>query len=401
MTTVDPAGDRFSRLDDAMKRHADEGEVAGLVWLVAHGGAVHAGAAGTHGPSSTGVGPVRRDSIFRISSTTKPIAAAAALALVDEGVFGLDDPVEPWLPELADRRVLAPGATTLDDTVPARRSITVRDLLTFRMGLGMDFTAPWPQPLFDRMAELGLGPGAPEPGSQPEPDEWMRRLGTLPLQHQPGERWLYHTSADVLGVLVARASGQPFEVVLGERILEPLGMADTGFSVPAAQLGRFGPCYGHDPGQGERVLYDPADGQWSRPPAFPSGGDGLVSTVDDLLAFATMLRDGGVHRGRRILAASTVAAMTTNHLTAGQLAAAAPDPSGATGWGFGVGVQVRATPTRSVGAYGWDGGLGSSWATDPVRDLVGILLTNQAWASPVPPPVVGDFWAHACAAVDR
>jgi CubicO group peptidase (beta-lactamase class C family) len=229
----------------------------------------------------------------------------------------------------------------------------------------------------------------------------MRRLGTLPLAYQPGERWLYHTSSEVLGVLVARAAGQPLEAFLAERLFQPLGMTDTGFSVPEASLGRFGGAYAADPATGERSLYDPADGQWSRPPAFPSGGAGLVSTVDDYLSFARMLAAGGRCGDGRLLSRPSVMAMTTNQLTSEQMAASSPSPDGTLGWGFGVGVQVaRAGPAHSIGSYGWDGGLGSSWRNDPAEDLAGILLTNQAFSSPEPPAVVQDFWTSIYASID-
>lgn len=389
----------MARLDDVMAGHVERDEVPGAVWLVARRGQVHVGVAGSLG--ADGSDPTRRDSIFRISSMTKPVTAVAALLLIEDCRLRLDEPVDRLLPELAGRRVLARGDGTLDDTVPARRAITVRDLLTFRMGLGGDFTAKGEQPVMAAMAELGLGVGPPAPAGPPEPDEWVRRLGTLPLERQPGDRWLYHTSADVLGVLIARAAGQPFETFLAERIFEPLGMADTGFAVPAPELARFGPAFWLGVPSGDREVYDPTDGQWSAPPAFPGGGAGLVSTVDDFLAFAEMLRDGGTHRGERILSRPTIEAMTTNHLTPGQIGASGLDPSDALGWGFGVSVQLRRTgPARSVGTYGWDGGLGSSWANDPVEDLVGILLTNQAWTSPSPPPVCQDFWTCSYAAID-
>jgi CubicO group peptidase (beta-lactamase class C family) len=377
------------RIADAVIPHTESRAVPGLAWAVAMGDELHQGAAGR--VRVDGDEPVQLDTIFRISSMTKPIVAAAALQLVDDGTLALDDPVEKLLPELADRRVLAPGATSLDDTVPAARPITVHDVLTFRLGWGMDFTDWGPNPVLDAAAALGLGAGPPSPQAKPAPEEWLRRLATLPLQRQPGERWLYHVGADVLGVLMARASGQPLDQILRERIFEPLGMVDTGFAVPAGALDRFGPCYGASP-EGERVVYDDTDGQWATPPAFPGGGDGLVSTVGDYLAFGRMLLAGGVHDGERLLSVESVAAMTTNHLTPEQLATCAPDPSGAQGWGFGVGVQVRATPTSPLGSYGWSGGLGSSWANDPATGVVGVLMTNQAWTSPVPPPVVTDFW---------
>jgi CubicO group peptidase (beta-lactamase class C family) len=226
-------------------------------------------------------------------------------------------------------------------------------------------------------------------------------MGTLPLARQPGERWLYQTGADVLGVLLARAADQPFETVLRERIFEPLGMRDTAFWVPPADLERLGPCFVTNPESGGRDVYDPPDGQWSRTPDFQGAGDGLVSTIDDYLAFAEMLRSGGAAPGGRIVSRPSIETMTTNQLTAENLAVSGPDPSGDLGWGFGVGVQIRRSrPTRPVGSYGWDGGLGSSWANDPTEDLIGIVLTNQMWDSPTPPAACQDFWTGVYAAID-
>lgn len=389
----------LERLHEVMAAHVLRGSVPGLVWLFSRRGEVHFGEAGAVGTEDDY--PVAPDTIFRISSMTKPVTTVAALILVEECRLRLDDPVDPWLPELANRRVLARRDSRLDDTVPAYRPITLRDLLTFRMGLGYDFGSTGPQAVIDAMAELALGIGPPAPDGVPEPNEWMRRLGTVPLMYQPGERWLYHTSADVLGVLIARAAGQSLESFLDDRIFEPLGMTDTSFSVPARKLNRFGPCYWTDRATGARNLYDPSDGQWSYPPAFPSGGGGLVSTINNYRAFAEMMANQGAHRGQRILSRPSVEAMTTNHLTAAQLAASSPDPSGALGWGFGVGVQVRRIgPTRSVGTYGWDGGLGSQWANDPAEGIIGILMTSQAWTSPVPPSVCQDFWTSIYAAIE-
>jgi CubicO group peptidase (beta-lactamase class C family) len=233
----------------------------------------------------------RPDTIFRISSMTKPITAVATLVLLEECVLRLDEPVERFLPEFADRRVVCRIDGPVDDTVPASRPITVRDLLTSRMGFGGYFG---PCPVNDAAAPLQLSVGPPQPSLPPEPGEWMRRFSTLPLMCQRGERWLYNTGADMLGVLVARASGQPFEVFLRERVFEPLGMKDTAFSVPAADIDRLATSYSTDPGTGALQLYDAPAGQWSTPPAFPSGGGGLVSTATDLLAFAEMLLRGGL-----------------------------------------------------------------------------------------------------------
>ena len=280
---------RLALLAQAMRLHVEQDEVGGVAWLLAAGDQVEVGVVGelTRGEPTL----VGRDSIFRISSMTKPIVAVAALILVEEYKLRLDDPVDAFLPELSDRRVLVDARGPIDGgTVAARRPITLHDVLTFRLGIGMDFAAPGPQPFLDALAELELGAGPPAPQVPPPPDEWMRRLSTLPLLYQPGERWLYNTGADVLGVLIARASGQPLDVVLRERVFEPLGMVDTAFSVTG--VNRFGTCYGTDPA-GERFVFDRPDGQWAKPPAFPSGAGGLVSTLDDLHTFARMLLAGG------------------------------------------------------------------------------------------------------------
>jgi CubicO group peptidase (beta-lactamase class C family) len=314
-------------LQRRMAEHVDRDTVGGVAWLASRDGDVEVGTAGalTRG----GGEPVRRDSIFRIASMTKPMTAVAALLLVEECRLRIDDPIDGLLPELADRRVLVDGRGPLDgETVLAARPITVADVLTFQLGLGMDFEAPWPQPLMEAMAQLGLGAGPPEPQVPPEPDEWLRRVSTLPLLYQPGERWLYDTGADVLGVLIARASGQPLDVFLRERVFEPLGMVDTGFST--ADTDRLGTSYTTDPATGERVVYDPPDGQWASPPAFPSGGGGLVSTLDDVHAFASMLRSGGrLPDGSRLLSRASVEAMTTDQLGVDR-GASGPLPAGST-----------------------------------------------------------------------
>ena len=389
---------RLAHLGEAMRLHAGQDRVGGVAWLLGAGEHVECGVAGqlTRGEST----PVGRDSIFRISSMTKPIVAVGALILVEEYKLRLDDPVDALLPELADRRVLVnPHGRVDGDTVAAQRPITLDDVLTFRLGIGMDFAAPWPQPFLDALAGLELGAGPPEPQVPPPPDEWMRRLSTLPLLYQPGERWLYNNSADVLGVLIARAAGQPLDAFLRERVFEPLGMVDTSFSV--REVDRLGTCYGTGP-TGERSVYDPPDGQWATPPAFPSGAAGLVSTVDDIHAFGRMLLAGGrLPDGSRLLSRASVDAMTTDQIGVAR-GAPGPLPDGSQGWGFGVGVQVRRTGLgAAVGSYGWAGGLGSVWSNDPANALVGVLLSTDAFAGPFPPPaVIQDFWTGAYTALD-
>ena len=397
MSEFDPT--RLGRLRDVLAAHVEHDTVGGIAWLAACGSDVVVGVAGslTRGKPE----PVRRDSLFRIASMTKPIVAVGALILVEECKLRLEDPVDALLPELADREVLVDGRGPIEgDTVSARRPITVHDVLSFRLGLGMDFEAPWPQPLLEAMGKLGLGSGPPEPQVPPPPDEWMRRLGTLPLLYQPGERWLYNTGSDVLGVLVARAAGQPLEEFLRARVLDPLGMVDTGFST--VHVDRLGSCYGTEPETGERRVYDLPTGQWATPPAFPSGAGGLVSTLDDVHTFGRMLVGRGrLPDGSRLLSPASVEAMTTDQICV-ERGAAGPSPDGSQGWGFGVGVQVRRTglgPT--VGSYGWAGGLGSSWGNDPNNDVVGVVLTTDMFASAFPPPAaIQDFWTCLYAALD-
>jgi CubicO group peptidase (beta-lactamase class C family) len=274
---------RLGRMHDVMAGYVERGDVPGLVTLVSRRGEVHVDAIGLKAVG--GSDPMRRDTIFRISSMTKPITAAATMILVEECKLRLDEPVDRLLPELASRKVLRAIDSPLDDTVPAHRPITLRDLLTFRMGFGIVMAPPDTYPIQKAMSEQLLGQGPP-----PAPDEWIRRLGTLPLMHQPGEKWMYNTGSDVLGVLIARASGQTLETCLRQRLFEPLGMKDTGFSVPATKLDRLATSYWTNAETGALELYDEAEGgQWSRPPAFPSGAGGLVSTIDDYLAFGQMM----------------------------------------------------------------------------------------------------------------
>ena len=289
---------RLARMHDALRRHVDSGRLPGLVALVSQRGAEHVEAIGTLAFDSTA--PMRRDTIFRLASMTKPITAVGAMILVEECKVRLDDPVDEWLPELTNRKVLRTIESPLDDTVPAKRPITLRDLLTFRSGYGevafLSPTCPLQKALVEARLPLSEWPFAGTP------DEFMKRLGSLPLAHQPGERWLYHMSAEILGVLIARVSGKSLAAFLRERIFEPLGMKDTGFTVPEAKLDRLPTCYGTDFSTGEIAVLDEArGGLLARPPVFESGAGGLVSTVDDLLAFGRMMLNRGAYGRERIL----------------------------------------------------------------------------------------------------
>ncbi|MEU4509043.1 serine hydrolase domain-containing protein [Nonomuraea wenchangensis] len=394
------------RLRGVLERHVESGKIPGLVALVGRGEETHVEAIGTM--RHDGGAPMRRDTIFRMASTSKPVAMAAAMILVDECRLRLDDLAQEWLPELADRRVLSRPDAPLDDTVPARRPITVRDLLTSTFGLGMDMTL-LSAPIMGAIIERGLTPDLPVP--MPGPDEWMRRLGELPLAYQPGERWQYQISHDVLSVLVARVTGGSFEAFLRERVFEPLGMKDTGFHVPADRIERLPALYAPDPLTGEFHVWDEAEGgRWSRPPAFQGSGGGLVSTADDYHAYFTMLLNKGVHNGERILSRPAVELMTTNRLTPEQNAArnalatenvhVSFGQGQHGGWGMGMAVRTYRGDYAPVGQFGWDGGSGTSTYADPANRLTGILLTQVGMSVPNSARLIHDFWTTLYQAIE-
>ncbi|MET9339698.1 serine hydrolase domain-containing protein [Nonomuraea sp. NPDC003804] len=390
--------ERLGRMHDVLAGHVASRAVPGLVALVSRGDETHVEAMGTM--HANGGAPMRRDTIFRMASLSKPATAAAVMILVEECRLRLDDPVETWLPELADRQVLASIDAPLEQTVPARRSITVRDLLTFTFGFGVVLAPPDTYPIQVAVRELGLDTTSPAFG----PDEWIRRLGTLPLMRQPGELWQYHTGSDVLGVLVARVAGQSFGTFLRERLFEPLGMRDTGFHVPADRIHRLPTSYAHDPSTGALVVWDEAaGGKYGRPPVFEAGGDGLVSTVDDYHAFYRMLLNKGGFGGTRVLSRASVELMTTDHLTPEQKVEkdAFGDHFGRHGgYGFGMAVRTHRRDLASVGQFGWDGGLGTTAYADPAEGLTGILLTQAAMDSPDTPRLHRDFWTTAYQTID-
>jgi CubicO group peptidase (beta-lactamase class C family) len=377
-------------LHDVLDAHVRSGSAPGAVGLVARGDRVEVAVAGS--VDTAGSAAMSRDSIFRVASITKPIVAVAAMMLVEDGAVALADPVATWLPELASPVVVRTPAGPVDDVVPAVRPITVLDLLTFRAGWGFpaDFTLPAVGPLFTMLKQ-----GSPMPQRVDAPDEWMATLSRIPLLYQPGEAWLYNTCSDILGVLIARASGSPLAEFLAERLFEPLGMVDTGFVVPAGKLDRFTSFYRPDP-QGGLDLVDAPDGQWSRPPAFASGAGGLVSTVDDWYAFARMLLAGGAAAGgRHLVSPASVRQITTDHLTPAQRAACPLFLEGQ-GWGFGGSVDIEPIDAWNVpGRYGWVGGTGTAAHLVPSTGAVTILLSQVELTGPTPPAVMRDFWRYA------
>lgn len=356
----------MSSVQEILGRAVRDGQAPGIVAGIARGEQVEIMTAGV---ADLDGAPVSRDTLFRISSMTKPITAATTLALVEADLLRLDEPVDQLLPELSARRVLRRPDGPLDDTVAADRPITVRDLLTLTWGFGMQgamFLAEEPWPIVTAAESRGLHTfGSPQPRQMPPPDAWMARLSELPLLSQPGERWLYQSGSQVLGILIARAAGKPFEEVLRERILGPAGMRDTAFWTP--ETGRLTTLY--ERRDGRLVVADAPAGQWSQPPAFADGSGGLLSTVDDLLRFGLMLRRGGAG----VLRPSSVSAMTRDQLTPLQRSRVWPGFSFLEdrGWGFGLSI-------RPDGAYGWEGGLGTSWFNDPDRDLTVVVLTQRA-----------------------
>jgi len=352
---------RIERLTAGIRRAVEAGVVPGALVGLRHHGETTVEAIGATAPD--GEQPLGNDAQVRISSNTKPLVAALTLLLAEDGVLGLRDPVERFLPELAARRVLRRVDGDLDDTEPARRSITVEDLLTMRMGFGWVFECECPA--VGRATELELGFGPPDPMGPPPPDEWIARFATLPLLEQPGSVWRYELAFAVLGVLLARAAGCPLQEIITDRLLAPLGMTGTGF---VADPDRLVPAFARQ--ADVLVPFDGvADSRWASSPRFADGRGGLVSTAGDLLRFAGMLLDDGAG----LLSASAVTAMTTDQLTPEQRTG----PSAATfldggGWAYGVGV----TETPAGHRYGWGGGLGTLWYSWPEHDLAAVLITQ-------------------------
>jgi CubicO group peptidase (beta-lactamase class C family) len=385
-------------MHSAMAAHVERGDLPGAVTLLSRGGEVRADAVGTMAFGSSA--PMRRETIFRIASMTKPVAGVAAMMLVEEGKLRLDEPVDRLLPELANRRVLKRLDGPVDDTVPANRPILVSDLLTLRMGMGA-IMAPGEYPIVQAMMAKGVavGPWLPK---APSPDAWISSLGSLPLMHQPGEAWMYDTAITVLGVLLGRAAGQPLDAYFRERIFEPLGMKDTGFSVPAEKLDRLCTAYFRNPGTGKFEVFDPAgqESQFSRPPGVPAANGGLVSTVDDYLAFAQMMLNKGEHGGKRLLSERSVELMTTDHITPEQKAVSPFVPGfwDKRGWGYALSIVKKSEPGDPRG-FGWDGGYGTSCYWDPQTGLIGVLLTQRLMDSPNPPAAFVDFWRSAYEAI--
>jgi CubicO group peptidase (beta-lactamase class C family) len=313
--------------------------------------------------------PMQRDTVFRIASMSKPITSAAAMTLVDEGKLALDDPVTRWLPEFADMRVLE---GPLDAAGPARRPVTVDDLLTHRSGLAYAFSVTGP--LSQAYLRLPM---------RQHPDRWLAELTALPLVHQPGERMTYSHATEVLGIILSRIEGKNLHEVLAERIFEPLGMRDTGFFVTTEGRRRAATMYTLD--EDGKLCHDVMGPPPITPPTFCQGGGGLWSTADDYLRFARMLLADGEVDGTRVLSAAAVRLMRTNRLTDEQRRHQFLGAPYWVGRGFGLGLSVVTDPVKSaplfgpggLGTFGWPGAYGTWWQADPTRDLILIYLVQN------------------------
>ncbi|HLJ48077.1 MAG TPA: serine hydrolase domain-containing protein [Bryobacteraceae bacterium] len=389
-----------NRMHEILSRHIERKEMPGLVALVSHHDDVHIEALGSLAFDNPAL--MSRDTIFRIASLTKLLTAAAAMILVEDCKMRLDDSIEPWLPELANRRVLKSISSQIDETVPTVRAITVRDLLTYRMGFGSIMAAPGSYPIQKYIREYRIGGDGPLlPSQSPSVDEWLKRLGSLPLLAQPGERWMYHTSGDTLGALIERVSGQSLGTFLRERIFDPLGLKDTGFYVPADKINRLSGSYVFNRQANKLDFFDdPAKSAWSSPPPGEWGGGGLVSTLDDYFAFSKMMLNKGRYGREQILSAASVELMTSDQLMPQQRAGSELFFGMHSSWGLGMAVDIgRSEIYHTPGRFGWTGGLGTTAYVDPTKGVIGILFTPRLMDSPEPPRVFTDFWTLAYAGV--
>jgi CubicO group peptidase (beta-lactamase class C family) len=366
----------LAQIAPALQGVVDEGDLSGFVTLVWRKGEV--AQVLTLGQRDIEAGlPMTRDTLFRIASMTKPVTSIAALMLLEEGKLRLEDPITKWLPEFAGMRVLKDATGPVDETYPAPRDITVEDLMTHRAGLAYAFTSIGP---IGQLYEETLGPPL---GGTMTPDEWLKRLGSLPLSYLPGERFHYSHATEVLGYLVARIEGKPLGQVLKDRIFTPLGMSDTDFWCPPEKRGRMAKLYRANPGSDklQDVSFPHVDSQ----PALEPGGGGLISTADDYLKFARMMLGKGEVDGVRLVKASTIEMMTENRLTEAQRQIPFMGIPFWLGQGFGLGVSVITDPEKqawmgagSKGAFGWPGAFGTWWQADPSQDMVMIYLIQNS-----------------------
>ena len=375
---------RLGRIDDWMARYVDSGRLPGAaVCILRRGEVAWRARAGMRDVDARA--PWTDDTLVRIYSMTKPVATVGLMTLYEEGLFRLDDPVADYLPELAGLVALRPGAERLDDVEPLARPLTVHHLLTHTAGFTYGFNGGVLGAAYEAR-RVGFGPrGAGLEAA-------VRRLAEMPLAFQPGARWNYGVSTDVVGRLVEVLSGRTLDVCLRERVLAPLGMDDTGFACPRAASGRLAALYEAREGGGMATVETGAGSAFldGRVATFSAGG-GLISTMADYARFAEMLRRGGALDGVRLLAPRTVRFMTQNHLPGDLASMGQPvfaEVSFA-GVGFGLGFWVMLDPARAhvsgnPGDYGWGGRASTVFLVDPAEEMVAIFLTQLLPSSAYP-----------------
>jgi CubicO group peptidase (beta-lactamase class C family) len=355
----------------SIREACDAGLLAGAVTVVwRHGEVLQVNETG-YRDIDAGL-PMQRDTLFRIASMTKPVTVAAVMSLVDDGKLALRDPIVRWLPEFADMRVLDNPNGPLDRTHPAQRAILVEDLLTHTSGLAYGFSVTGP--LSRAYVRLPFGQG---------PDAWLTELATLPLVHQPGARLTYSHAIDVLGVLISRIEGKPYYQALDERILQPLGMTDTGFFVSVEGRRRTATMYRHD--DNDLLQHDVMGQPHISPPAFCSAGGGLWSTADDYLRFVEMLLRDGALNDVRVLSPESARSMRTDRLTNEQKRHPFLGMPFWIGRGFGLNLSVVTDPAKSsplfgpggIGTFSWPGAYGTWWQADPATDLILLYLIQN------------------------
>lgn len=369
--------DRLGRLDAVLHRYVDDGKVPGVQTLVSRRGElVHRDRYGLTDVEG-GVG-VAEDTLYRLYSMTKPITSVALMMLYEEGAFLLEDRVGRWLPELSELQVWVDGTADAPQTRPLETPLTVHHVLTHTSGLTYGFQYAHPVDELYRRVDLGTF-GIPTY----DLDEAMALLGQQPLLFEPGTRWNYSMSTDVCGALVERISGVPFEDFLRTRIFEPLGMVDTGFSAPESEAGRCSVLYANTPSRTMLPIAPAA--AMTRPPAFLSGGGGLVGTADDYLRFCHLLVGGGELDGVRLLSPRTLRLMASNHLPGGrtlnemgQTTFSEVSMEG-TGFGLGFSVLVDAAANQTLGSeglYAWGGAASTAFWIDPAEELAVVFMTQ-------------------------